>query len=60
MRVRIKLLPLGATWAVEVKESWFLQWREVERFFGDRAEKMAIEYAKRLKNPLIVEIEDEK
>lgn len=56
MRVRIRLLPLGATWAVEVKESWLLKWREVERFGGDKAEQLALEYAKRLKNPRIVEI----
>jgi hypothetical protein len=57
MRVRIRLLPLGATWAVEVKESWLLQWREVERFGGDKAEQLALEYANRLKNPTILEIE---
>jgi hypothetical protein len=59
MRVRIRLLPLGATWAVEVKESWFLKWREAERFHGDKAEQLALEYAKRLKNPLIIEIGDQ-
>ena len=58
MRVRIKQLPLGVNWVVEVKESWYLQWREFARFGGDKAEQQAIEYAKRLKNPLIVEIKD--
>ena len=56
MRVRIRLLPLGANWVVEVKESWLLKWREVERFGGDKAEQLALEYAKRLKNPIIIEI----
>jgi hypothetical protein len=57
MRVRIRLLPLGATWAVEVKDSWLLKWREVERFGGDKAEQLALAYARRLKHPTIVEVE---
>jgi hypothetical protein len=57
MRVRIRLLPLGATWAVEVKDSWLLKWREVERFGGDNAEQLALAYARRLKRPTIVEVE---
>ena len=57
MKVRIRLLPFGRNWVVEVKESWFLSWREVERFGGDNAEKQALAYANRLKHPTIIEIE---
>lgn len=57
MRVRIRLLPLGANWAVEVKDSWFSSWCEVERFGGDKAEELALTYAQRLKNPTILEVE---
>ena len=57
MRVRIRLSPLGGTWYVECKSASYLDWREVERFSGDNAERLALEYARRLKYPTIVEVE---
>lgn len=58
MRVRIRQLPTGVNWAVDVKPNWFLGWQEVERFGGDKAEAMALEFARRLKNPRTFEIKD--
>jgi hypothetical protein len=58
MRVRIRK-NANDDWFVEQKK-WWSKWKYVESFYGDTAEKRAIEYARKLLNPVIIEITKEK
>jgi hypothetical protein len=55
MRVRIKKDADGA-WTVESKKWYELEWHYQKCMLGDNAEKRALEYARLLLNPVIIEI----
>ena len=55
MRVRIKKDADG-TWTVESKKWYELEWRYQKCMSGDNAEKRALEYARLLLNPVIIEV----
>ncbi len=59
MRVRIIQAPGGNGWRVEKKNWWNFGWEYEKSFYGVDSEKQAIAYAKRLKNPIIIEIVDD-
>jgi hypothetical protein len=55
MRVRIKKDADGA-WTVESKKWYELDWNYRKCVLGDNAEKRALEYARLLLNPVIIEV----
>ena len=55
MKVRIKKDADGA-WTVETKKWYEFEWRYQKCMLGDDAEKRALEYARLLLNPVIIEI----
>lgn len=55
MRVRIRRDPKDI-WLVEEKQWWDFSWRYVESFYGDNSEKRAIEFSRKLIDPVIIEI----
>ena len=58
MRVRIKKEAYDA-WSVESKKWYQLSWRYEKCMLGDNAEKRALEYARNLLNPVIIELTKE-
>jgi len=56
MKVRIKEDPRGNMWWVEYKY-WFMPyWKSLEVYIGKGCQEEAIETAKRLKRPSIIEV----
>ena len=55
MRVRIRKDADGA-WSVETKIWYEIDWTYRKCMLGDNAEKRALEYARLLLNPVIIEI----
>jgi hypothetical protein len=55
MRVRIRKDADGA-WTVESKKWYEFDWTYRKCMLGDNAEKRALEYARILLNPVIIEI----
>ena len=58
MRVRIRKDVDGA-WSVETKKWYEFYWRYEKCMLGDNAEKRALEYARLMLNPLIIELTKE-
>ena len=58
MRVRVIEYPTGDRWHVESGERFLFWWHWSFRdsFYGPDAKKIAIEYAKRLANPEVIEV----
>lgn len=56
MRVRIKQNPIYPdSWRIETK-NWWSTWTMVEFFSGNDSQQRALETAKRLMNPNIIEV----
>ena len=58
MRVRIKKEAYDA-WSVESKRWYQLSWQYEKCMLGDNAEKRALEYARNLLSPVIIELTKE-
>ena len=58
MRGRIRTDADGA-WSVETKKWYEFYWRYEKCMLGDNAEKRALEYARLMLNPLIIELTKE-
>jgi hypothetical protein len=55
MRVRIRK-DVDGMWIVESKKWYEFEWRCQKCTLGDNAEKRALEYARLLLNPVIIEV----
>jgi hypothetical protein len=58
MKVRVIFDPRGC-WCVEKKEWFNFSWVYVESFYYDTAKERALEYAKKLLNPEIIEVKND-
>jgi hypothetical protein len=58
MRVRIKKCA-DDLWVVESKKWYDISWKYEKAVFNDNAEKLALEYARNLLDPVIIELTKE-